>query len=489
MLIRDAFKTEFGTRRARGEKFSVTLDEWSSTGNRRYLNINLHLCGQSWNLGLVRIKGKFTAELCQETIIGRLEEFGLSFTDDITCLITDGAAMMKKLGRISGKQQQLCFSHGIHLAVTDVVYKVEETQNEVQEDEPTYATHDEDDDFESPFIIEEESEPCLAIEFEAIIKKVRSVVKVFTMSPKNTEVLHRYTKEAFNKEISLKLDVKTRWNSMYDMLERFQLLKNEVQKALIDLKLSVQFDDCEINVINDLVEALGPVKSAVKSICCHDSNLITCDIALNFMFEKLAPLESTFGQKLYSSLKARIRERRTVMSDVLGYLHHAHSLSQTSLATLCSTLARNQLLNQLKYFARIASQDTVVTEGDVNSPPFCLGLVSNDSVSVSLDEQLHTHIKTVMNYSRARSMAETTNATLTKTIKQEMGLFECGGNRGKVLEDIYRYLITIQPSSVQSERVFSIAGGFCSKVRSKLSDDSLNALVFLKSYFTKEKSI
>ena len=47
-----------------GEKFSITLDEWTSMRNRRYLNINIHGIGYFWNLGLVRISGCFSAERC-----------------------------------------------------------------------------------------------------------------------------------------------------------------------------------------------------------------------------------------------------------------------------------------------------------------------------------------------------------------------------------------------------------------------------------------
>lgn len=52
-----------------GKKFSVTLDEWTSTSNCRYLNINIHYTVSAegktsfFNLGLLKIKGKCTAEI------------------------------------------------------------------------------------------------------------------------------------------------------------------------------------------------------------------------------------------------------------------------------------------------------------------------------------------------------------------------------------------------------------------------------------------
>lgn len=47
-------------------KFSLTLDEWTSSRNRRYINVNLHSNnGVFFNLGLIRIQGSCPAdEVC-----------------------------------------------------------------------------------------------------------------------------------------------------------------------------------------------------------------------------------------------------------------------------------------------------------------------------------------------------------------------------------------------------------------------------------------
>ena len=51
-----------------GEKFSVSLDEYSSLRNRRYLNINIHTAGKHWNLGMITIVGRMTAERIVEAV-------------------------------------------------------------------------------------------------------------------------------------------------------------------------------------------------------------------------------------------------------------------------------------------------------------------------------------------------------------------------------------------------------------------------------------
>lgn len=50
------------------KKFSISLDEWTSLKNIRYLNINVHYCGDEYkevknlNLGMIKIEGKCGAD-------------------------------------------------------------------------------------------------------------------------------------------------------------------------------------------------------------------------------------------------------------------------------------------------------------------------------------------------------------------------------------------------------------------------------------------
>ena len=72
-------------------------------------------------------------------------------------------------------------------------------------------------------------------------------------------------------------------------------------------------------------------------------------------------------------------------------------------------------------------------------------------------------------------------------IRTEMAVFEANGTRGRSLQLVYGYLLSIPPSSVEAERAFSAAGILCTKVRSRMSDKSLDMLCFLRSYYTQQK--
>lgn len=42
---------------------------------------------------------------------------------DVVCITTDGAKVIVKVGKLIKPDQQLCYAHGIQLAVVDVIYK------------------------------------------------------------------------------------------------------------------------------------------------------------------------------------------------------------------------------------------------------------------------------------------------------------------------------------------------------------------------------
>lgn len=118
-------------------RFTITFDEWCSSRNRRYLNFNLHLYKTGsvtiWNLGLVRVLGSFPAEACVSALEKKLSEYKIDLARDIIAATTDGAAVMKKVGRLLSTHHQLCFAHGLQLAVLDVLYKnQEEAEGQVQ---------------------------------------------------------------------------------------------------------------------------------------------------------------------------------------------------------------------------------------------------------------------------------------------------------------------------------------------------------------------
>ncbi len=73
-------------------------------------------------------------------------------------------------------------------------------------------------------------------------------------------------------------------------------------------------------------------------------------------------------------------------------------------------------------------------------------------------QKLTDAIERSRNAAENLTSAKSTKKTLMSTIKQEMVLFENGGNRGLHLTCILNAVLTVPPTSVESERGFSSAG-------------------------------
>ena len=70
---------------------SLTLDEWTSFKNRRYLNVNVHYSDGSYdNLGLIRIYGSCSAEVLKDLLQKKLSIFKINLSD-VVAITTDGA--------------------------------------------------------------------------------------------------------------------------------------------------------------------------------------------------------------------------------------------------------------------------------------------------------------------------------------------------------------------------------------------------------------
>ena len=79
----------------------------------------------------------------------RTKEFGIDFEADLISSTTDGAAIMIKYGKLSLILHFTCLAHGIHLAVTDILYKKPKAKQPTDDENGATTEPDatNDDDF------------------------------------------------------------------------------------------------------------------------------------------------------------------------------------------------------------------------------------------------------------------------------------------------------------------------------------------------------
>ena len=249
---------------ANGKRMSVSLDEYTSVQNKRYMNVNIHSINEFWNLGMKRIYGKMPAEKVLELLERILIEFNIELQKHIVNITCDGAPVMVKMGRLSGINQQLCLAHGVHLAVVAVLYSkntipiydegTDEEPNGTSQIQSTISDSYNDglcgaEDTEGEFIFSDEDNgeidedvyiPPFKINIKTVIVKFRNIVRIFRKSPLKNEVLQSYIKEDLGKTLNLVMDCKTSWNSLINMISRLLTVRKPLCKAMIDINLKME---------------------------------------------------------------------------------------------------------------------------------------------------------------------------------------------------------------------------------------------------------
>ena len=73
--------------------------------------------------------------------------------------------------------------------------------------------------------------------------------------------------------------------------------------------------------------------------------------------------------------------------------------------------------------------------------------------------------------------------TTLSMMKSEMKYFEASGELPPMLSKLHHDMSSIPVSSVEVERLFNAAGCFITRLRSRLNDEMIDAMCFLRSYF------
>lgn len=354
---------------------------------------------------------------------------------------------------------------------------MEHIQNVCYNDDNNNAILNEDDvdsDREDCFEDEDEANDVSPseVEFENIlniqenIKNIRKIVCFFRKSTVRNHILQDKIKlgRGEGHSLELKLDVKTRWNSLIDMVERFINVREYITESLLELNNMDMLAEVNFNLLCDLVNALKPIKLAVESLSRQDASLSSADAIIEFMMNKLRNADSEISKTLLENLTRRIAERTNKnLMNLLKSLNDSSHVPSKHVLDLANEIMQ-----------RIFSNNFNETENNSE-------IVSVEKKEMTMEEELE---KVIQN-SVSRESQIRGNQFHIKNIKQEFTLFRNTGKRTENLEKLFDAICSIKPTSTDSERVFSISANFCTKIRSRLSDKSLNALVFLKSFYLK----
>ncbi|CAG7826621.1 unnamed protein product, partial [Allacma fusca] len=163
-----------------GGKYSITLDEWTSGNNRRYLNVNIHDSNSEFvNLGLEPIPASFKSEDCLKLVEKRLESFGLKLQTDI---VERTARIQKKCRMLSESEWTDIEEDNQSISDADEIHKEQVFSNGSESDCVS----------ESAFDLSKSDNLELQ---EAVMKnaldKIRATSKLFRKSPLKNNLLQK----------------------------------------------------------------------------------------------------------------------------------------------------------------------------------------------------------------------------------------------------------------------------------------------------------
>ena len=222
-------------------KFSFAIDAWSARNGKSYYGITIHFLDDNWNyhssaLDFVPSEGMHAGKDIANIFFHVLKEYGIQnkvqgITVDNASANTTFIRELKVLMENENidfdieDQHFRCFSHIMNLGVQDVLKLINIEITEFTKSTESFKdkTSDMDDDTDEDDYYDDvdADEHELFLNF---ITKIRKTCKKVRFSEELTNKLKLFCKAADIKFIKLILDVRTRWDSTYDMLNvAFQL--------------------------------------------------------------------------------------------------------------------------------------------------------------------------------------------------------------------------------------------------------------------------
>lgn len=226
--------------------------------------------------------------------------------------------------------------------------------------------------------------------------------------------------------------------------------------------------------------ALRPVEILTKKLCEANFNVIKAQVLFQSCFRALGALNSTVGDRLLESLRQRYDERRNGgLLSVLKFLTDPVAYTPGE-----GNLEMSELRKEIRQvYVRLFPMDAeVAAVGEEQEPE--TAAVDADAASAHLKElPYHEQLAKQFEADLNRLGAASQSTPRLLHIGEEIALAAKTGELTNKLSLVHRALLSIPAASIESERAFSVAAGFATKIRSRLSDTTLDNFAFAKFKF------
>ena len=367
-----------------------------------------------------------------------------------------------------------------------------------------------------------------------VLAKIRRIVAFFHRSTVAAALLKSKAQLLGLSDLKLQIDVCTRWNSAYDMISRYLELQCAVTAALrskdvATLKLKEKdlntLSDEDINLAEDIVECLKPLKVLTTMLCSESSPTVSIIMPLmnSLIRNTLAPREGDGSVilEMKAAMSTNLQPRYTDQKDKLNLASVVDP--RFKLLPYLSDEARFDVFSALtteaaKFAVSVGTGVVVKTEPGLAVPghmeipprdtpepelpslpqlPEDATLVPESSPPTSPSKSCSAKVSVlqdllgdvfVCKVEPAKSPLELAQAQVTQ-YKSEPAIplhqnplvwWKAHCYRYPLVAKVARSLLCIPATSVPSERVFSTAGDIVTQQRASLKSKHVDMMIFLK---------
>lgn len=450
----EAVSSRLKTKLNKATHICLSTDVWTETmAEKSYLGVTAHFLDGisiiSIDLACKQLDSNHTAEYLGENLTKILADWEIE-KEKVISIVTDNGSNIVAAAQIALPNKQMpCFAHTLNLVTMAAV-----------------------------------SHPDVV----GIIAKVRSVVKYIKNSVINSDKLRKIQIESNVPEGKVKkmiLDVKTRWNSTYYMVERFLELLSVVSQIVINDNTSPEMPTAvEISDLRDLASLLKPFEFATTDISGEKYITVSKIIPMiNCLISQLGKFNATS-----TSMKAVKQTLETEMAKRFGKAEQNYRLA---ISTLLDPRFKNIHFQNASACGSAISKLKAVCKEE-SSQSSVSGDSSEEEKTNPAFDFWQTHKELAQGKNKKGKQADSSEITLylsnpvTPLKSHPLEAWEDMKNVFPALYKQARKNLLHMATSVPSERLFSKAGSTVNQLRNRLSAKFLDKLVFLNSVSDEE---